>query len=433
MNRNDFSELGEQIKNLVQDAVDSQNFDQLSRTIGAAINQTLNTVGDTFNNTVNNVGKNINDTIEHVGQAFQNGTHGYDHAPKRKPVSKEPYYGPRKRSANRREPDVARTSFPPNLVKNCTSLNIGGTALAAIGTSCSVMFGLVLMLVAIATPEFLIPIVLFSVFFAGSLIMALTGFRMRKRYERFQFYLAQLCDKTYISIQSLSDSLGKSKRFVVRDLQNMIRKRMFLQGHMDEQKTCLMISDASYQQYQQLIQNTKLQEESRKKTAGFSSEKEENTSKKEEYSEEVRKIIEEGNSYIEKIRFCNDQISDAQFSAKLSRLELIVTKIFNCVKENPDFASDLRKFMDYYLPTTWKLINAYRTLDQQPVEGENISSSKKEISDTLDTINAAFENLLDRFFQSTAWDISTDISVLQTMLAQEGLTDQGFPGSKKKK
>ena len=88
--------------------------------------------------------------------------------------------------------------------------------------------------------------------------MALTGFRMRKRYERFQFYLAQLCDKTYISIQSLSDSLGKSKRFVVRDLQNMIRKRMFLQGHMDEQKTCLMISDASYQQYQQPVSYTHL-------------------------------------------------------------------------------------------------------------------------------------------------------------------------------
>ena len=116
-----------------------------------------------------------------------------------------------------------------------------------------------------------------------------------------------------------------------------------------------------------------------------------------------------------------------------SFISVSYTHLFNCVKENPDFASDLRKFMDYYLPTTWKLIDAYRTLDQQPVEGENISSSKKEISDTLDTINAAFENLLDRFFQSTAWDISTDISVLQTMLAQEGLTDQGFPGSKKKK
>ncbi|MDO4453564.1 MAG: 5-bromo-4-chloroindolyl phosphate hydrolysis family protein [Eubacteriales bacterium] len=426
MNRNDFSELGEQIKNLVQDAVDSQNFDQLSRTIGAAVNQTLNTVGDTFNSTVNNVGKNINDTLQHVGQAFQNETQSYDHAPKGRPISKEPYYGPRMRSASRREPDITRASFSPDLVKNCTSLNIGGTALAAVGTACSVMFGLILLLLAIAVPEFLIPIVLFSVFFAGSLVMALTGFRMRKRYERFQFYLGQLRDKTYISIQNLSDSLGKSKRFVVRDLQNMIRKRMFLQGHIDEQKTCLMISDASYQQYRQLIENTKLQEEARKKPAHFSSEKE-------EYPEEVRKIIEEGNSYIKKIRFCKDQISDPQFSAKLSRLELIVTKIFNCVKESPDFASDLRKFMDYYLPTTWKLIDAYRTLDQQPIEGETISSSKKEISDTLDTINAAFENLLDRFFQSAAWDISTDISVLQTMLAQEGLTDQGFPGSKKKK
>ena len=73
MNRQDFSELGEEIKNLVQDAIDSQNFDQLSRTIGDVINQTLNDVGQTFNATVNQVGKNINDTIGHVGQNFQQG------------------------------------------------------------------------------------------------------------------------------------------------------------------------------------------------------------------------------------------------------------------------------------------------------------------------------------------------------------------------
>ena len=78
--------------------------------------------------------------------------------------------------------------------------------------------------------------------------------------------------------------------------------------------------------------------------------------------------------------------------------------------------------MEYYLPTTWKLIDAYRVLDQQSIQGENISSSKKEIRDTLDTINEAFENLLDSFFRNTAWDVSTDISVLKTMLAQEGLT-----------
>ena len=80
----------------------------------------------------------------------------------------------------------------------------------------------------------------------------------------------------------------------------------------------------------------------------------------------------------------------------------------------------------YYLPTTIKLLQAYQDLDAQPVQGENIISSKKEIEKTLDTLNMAFEKLLDDLFQETAWDVSTDISVLHTMLAQEGLTEDGL-------
>lgn len=82
--------------------------------------------------------------------------------------------------------------------------------------------------------------------------------------------------------------------------------------------------------------------------------------------------------------------------------------------------------MEYYLPTTIKLLQAYQDLDAQPVQGENIISSKKEIEKTLDTLNMAFEKLLDDLFQETAWDVSTDISVLHTMLAQEGLTEDGL-------
>ena len=82
--------------------------------------------------------------------------------------------------------------------------------------------------------------------------------------------------------------------------------------------------------------------------------------------------------------------------------------------------------MDYYLPTTMKLLEAYEELDVQPVQGENIISSKKEIEDTIDTLNIAFEKLLDSLFQDTAWDVSSDISVLHTMLAQEGLTEDGL-------
>ncbi len=100
----------------------------------------------------------------------------------------------------------------------------------------------------------------------------------------------------------------------------------------------------------------------------------------------------------------------------------MILRIFKRVEQHPELISDLHKFMDYYLPTTVKLLKAYEELDKQPVEGENIKTAKQEIENTLDTINEAFENLLDSFFRNTAWDVSTDISVLKTMLAQEGLT-----------
>lgn len=82
--------------------------------------------------------------------------------------------------------------------------------------------------------------------------------------------------------------------------------------------------------------------------------------------------------------------------------------------------------MSYYLPTTKKLLDAYCELDEQPVPGENIETTKQEIAATLDTLNNAFAKLLDDLFEEKAWDISSDISVLNTMLAQEGLTEGAF-------
>ena len=107
-------------------------------------------------------------------------------------------------------------------------------------------------------------------------------------------------------------------------------------------------------------------------------------------------------------------------------MEMLVDKIFDRVEQNPASVGDIRKMMEYYLPTTIKLLQAYQDLNAQPVQGENIISSKKEIEKTLDTLNRAFEKLLDDLFQETAWDVSTDISVLHTMLAQEGLTEDGL-------
>ena len=141
--------------------------------------------------------------------------------------------------------------------------------------------------------------------------------------------------------------------------------------------------------------------------------------------------MQAGDEYVKKIREANDAIPGEEISAKISRMEMLVDRIFDRVEQNPESVSDIRKLMEYYLPTTIKLLEAYEELDSQPVQGENIISSKQEIEKTLDTLNTAFEKLLDDLFQDTAWDLSSDISVLQTMLAQEGLTDDGLKTGKK--
>ena len=142
--------------------------------------------------------------------------------------------------------------------------------------------------------------------------------------------------------------------------------------------------------------------------------------------EECRALIAEGQRYVAHIRECNDAIPGEEISAKISRMEMLVDRIFDRVEENPQSVSDIRKLMEYYLPTTIKLLEAYEQLDRQPVDGENIQTAKREIEATLDTLNTAFEKLLDDLFQDTMWDVSSDISVLNTMLAQEGLKEDGM-------
>ena len=107
-------------------------------------------------------------------------------------------------------------------------------------------------------------------------------------------------------------------------------------------------------------------------------------------------------------------------------MEFLVKKIFERIEQHPEQVDDIRRLLKYYLPTTVKLLQAYAELESQSVDTETIQNSKKEIEATLDTLNEAFEKMLDGLFQDTAWDVSSDISVLHTMLAQEGLTKNDF-------
>lgn len=179
---------------------------------------------------------------------------------------------------------------------------------------------------------------------------------------------------------------------------------------MDAGQTTLIVDKATYEQYEQAEESRRLREQ------------QEAVSAQAQCPEEVRKILAEGEAYINHIHECNDAIPGEVMSAKLAKLEDLMRRIFAHVEKEPDSAQDLHKMMTYYLPTTTKLIDAYRDLDGQPEYGANISNTKKEIEDTLDTINEAFENLFDSLFEDTAWDISSDISTMKVMLQQEGLT-----------
>ena len=138
---------------------------------------------------------------------------------------------------------------------------------------------------------------------------------------------------------------------------------------------------------------------------------------------QLQQVLDKGNAFIAEIRRCNDDIPGAEISEKISRMELIVQKIFDRAQKHPEIIPDLQKLMDYYLPMTVKLLNAYSDMDAQPIQGENIQNAKREIEQSLDTLNQAYEKLFDSVFMETALDVSSDISVLHTMLAQEGLTE----------
>ncbi len=150
-----------------------------------------------------------------------------------------------------------------------------------------------------------------------------------------------------------------------------------------------------------------------------------NPKKKEETGNtELDQMLRDGQAAVREMERLDLSIADEAVSANIRRLSAACEQIFVQVRQNPAKLPQIRKFMDYYLPTTLKLLNSYSQMDAAGVSGQNIDSSKRRIENILTTIVSAFEKLLDSLFGSDALDISTDISVLETMLAQEGLTGE---------
>lgn len=145
---------------------------------------------------------------------------------------------------------------------------------------------------------------------------------------------------------------------------------------------------------------------------------------------EVDKIIEEGYKYLHELRDVNIRIPDEVMTKRIDRMEVASADIFAYIAEHPEKAAEIRRFMNYYLPTTLKLLNSYDKLSRQRVKGENIQKTMFEIEGMMETIADAFEKQLDSLFDDDALDIAADISVMESILKQEGLSgeDMKMPG-----
>lgn len=390
----DWEKFGDSIRDTVQDAIDARDFEKLSQTVADMVNYAMDSISKSMKNAGKTTGK---DTQKEVLN-------------------------------------------PPCVYRQTTSIQVWGYIFLAAGGGMSLFF-LLLMIIDLAgvvlevgpmtglgsrVAAVLVSLGVFGVPCVIGAALACRGLGKLKKTERFKMYVRTIGVREYCNITELSEATGRKKASVIRDLKYMIRRNWFLEGYLVGNQTCLIVTNSMYAQYCGLEdERMKNEREERERRKAKQQQESEEQKKKQEENErlapEIRRIIEEGDKYINRIHACNDAIPGREISAKISRMELLVDRIFDRVELNPESAGDVRRLMDYYLPTTVKLLDAYQELDSQPVQGENILSSKKEIEGTLDTLNMAFEKLLDDMFQETAWDVSSDISVLRTMLAQEGL------------
>ena len=140
-------------------------------------------------------------------------------------------------------------------------------------------------------------------------------------------------------------------------------------------------------------------------------------------NERVDKLLEEANEYILKLREYKKTVANENIKGKLEAIEEVTMKILNYIVEHPDDISNVRRFINYYLPTTNKLLNSYIELETQQSATPNIAGSMKKIDDMLDTIIEAFNKQHDSLYEYKAMDIGAEIHVMEDILTSEGLLE----------
>lgn len=300
--------------------------------------------------------------------------------------------------------------------------NVLNTVFGSLGIGLAIALGLVAVMASGGSGIFVAPMVYIAVILAViSISMMRKGTKQRELLHRAESYIKICGQKMYADIDELARHTGKSIRFVKNDLKKMIKKGLFPQGHLDKQETCVMLTDEVYRQYTEADRAYQAREEMKARENRPLTAEEQEQERKRQQENELNAMFAEGMSYVQKLRSLNDAIPGEEISDQLSQLENLLKQIFDRVREHPEQMDRMHKLMNYYLPTTVKLVEAYVDFEKVENPGPDIRDAKEEIQKTLGIINEAFVELLNNLFQETVFDVTTDAQVLQTMLAREGL------------
>jgi len=270
-------------------------------------------------------------------------------------------------------------------------------------------------------------------------------------------YAAIIGDRCEVDVRELSAKLGKTPSLVTSDLQMMIDKGYLGENAYIDRSRGVLVLDALETQFVERddvevnISAEEVAEEIRKAAKAVKEEvrrsgvsesikaefrrafdtdaaraKEEEPAPAEPVKEakpepETFSREDDFEAKLREIRKLNDEIDDEGVSDRIDRIGELTASIFTVVRQKPERADEVKKFMNYYLPTTFKLLKSYALMEKQSYQGENIVASRKKIEDILDSLITAFEQQQDRLFRTEALDVEADIQVLETMMAKDGL------------
>ncbi|MCM1193628.1 MAG: 5-bromo-4-chloroindolyl phosphate hydrolysis family protein [Butyrivibrio sp.] len=419
-NNKSWSSIGNEIRDAVEEALKTGNFENLD-----------DTVCDALSDVARGVTSKVKQAVS--GITGENQTAKWENATRQRKQAQEQQM----QEQQARQAELVRQRAPFRRVGRVSSILykvFGGIGTGVMGILSAVFLGISLANGGGWWITFSM-LALVLAFFVG---MVGVGCKQKKRLERAEKYLELAGNNHYINVEDLALHTNAAPQFVLKEIRKMLTAGHFPQGHLDIGGSCLMLDDRIYREYLDLEKQRKIQEreqraqELRNAAAGNVRS---NTARDADSQgavqgsagsddAELNAMIAEGQECIRRLRDMNDNIPGEEISAKLFRLENLLKEIFEGLREHPEQRRQMQKFMNYYLPTTIKLVEAYEEFDSSGSRSREIIEAKTEIEKTLDTINSAFEELLGRMLRDTAFDVTADAQVLQTMLAKEGLAGQ---------